>query len=122
MVPNASNRNGGSIGFVGRLARDKGIVELIKAWDIIRADFDNIKLLLVGPLDERDRLDDNTISRITKDPTIDYVGGVSDTALYYNQMDIFVLPSYREGFPTVTLEASASSLPVVTTKVTGCID
>lgn len=111
-----------TVGFVGRLATDKGIVELVKAWDILRAQYSNISLLLVGPFDERDMLDEATVSRITSDSSIEYVGGVSDASLYYNRMDIFVLPSYREGFPTVTLEASASCLPIVTTKVTGCID
>ena len=41
---------------------------------------------------------------------------------YYGIMDLFILPSYREGFPTSVLEASSMKLPVITTKVTGCID
>ncbi|MBR5542315.1 MAG: glycosyltransferase, partial [Bacteroides sp.] len=41
---------------------------------------------------------------------------------YYSLMDVFVLPSYREGFPTSVLEASSMKLPVITTRVTGCID
>lgn len=111
-----------TIGFVGRLSKDKGLVELIDAWKMLCDEFSSIRLLLVGPVDERDQLPQSTLDYICQNSTIEYVGGVSDTSLYYNRMNIFVLPSYREGFPTVTLEASASGLPVVTTKVTGCID
>lgn len=111
-----------TIGFVGRLSRDKGIVDLVEAWQLLKAEYGNIRLLLVGPLDERDGLDSGIIKQIQEDTTITAVGGVANTELYYNEMDIFVLPSYREGLPTVTLEASASRLPIVTTRVTGCID
>lgn len=111
-----------TIGFVGRLSKDKGLVELIDAWKLLCDEFSSIRLLLVGPVDERDQLPQATLDYICQSPTIEYVGGVSDTSLYYNRMNIFVLPSYREGFPTVTLEASSSGLPIVTTKVTGCID
>lgn len=111
-----------TIGFVGRLSKDKGLIELIDAWKLLCKEYKAIQLLLVGPMDERDPLPHSTLKQLQTDPTIEFVGGVDDTSLYYNKMDIFVLPSYREGFPTVTLEASASGLPVVTTKVTGCID
>lgn len=111
-----------TIGYVGRLSKDKGLIELIDAWKLLCEEYKSIRLLLIGPVDERDPLPDTILDQIFRDSTIDYVGGVDDTSLYYNKMDIFVLPSYREGFPTVTLEASASGLPVVTTKVTGCID
>lgn len=111
-----------TIGFVGRMSKDKGLIELIDAWKLLCKEYKAIQLLLVGPMDERDPLPHSTLKQLQIDPTIEYVGGVDDTALYYNKMHIFVLPSYREGFPTVTLEASASGLPVVTTKVTGCID
>ncbi|KKX51722.1 glycosyltransferase family 4 protein [Sphingobacterium sp. IITKGP-BTPF85] len=111
-----------TIGFVGRLSKDKGLIELIDAWKLLCNKYKSIRLMLIGPLDERDPLPDAVLDQIYRDPTIDYIGGVDDTSLYYNKMDIFVLPSFREGFPTVTLEASASGLPVVTTKVTGCID
>lgn len=111
-----------TIGFVGRMSKDKGLIELIDAWKLLCDKYKSIRLMLIGPEDKRDPLPEAVLDQIFRDPTIDYVGGVDDTSLYYSKMDIFVLPSYREGFPTVTLEASASGLPVVTTKVTGCID
>jgi len=111
-----------TIGFVGRLSKDKGLIELVDAWKLLCKEYKSIRLLLIGPMDERDPLPHSTLNQMQVNPTIEYVSGVDDTSLYYNKMDIFILPSYREGFPTVTLEASASGLPVVTTKVTGCID
>lgn len=110
------------VGFVGRLSKDKGIKELIKAWEILKKQNSNIELLLVGPFDERDLLPEDIVDFIKNDSSIVHVGYVSDTSSFYNDIDIFVLPSYREGFPTVVLEASATSIPVITTMSTGCVD
>ncbi|WP_198666907.1 glycosyltransferase family 4 protein [Taibaiella helva] len=110
------------VGFVGRLVRDKGIQELVQAWKQLRSKHRNIKLLLVGPLEERDSLDEQTKQDILTDPTIIFTGLVEDARNFYALMNAFILPSYREGFPTVVLEASAMALPVIATKVTGCID
>src|SRR5690606_19080836 len=110
------------IGFVGRLVNDKGINELIDAWKIIISENHDVKLLLVGPFEDRDTLSTEIKEYIQNEPSIIYTGHVDNTLPYYNVMDIFILPSYREGFPTVVLEASAMSLPIITTKSTGCID
>lgn len=110
------------IGFVGRISKDKGIAQLIEAWKILTQSNTNIKLLLVGPIDERDPIEADLIEYIDNEISIDFVGEVSDVTNYYNKMDLFVLPSFREGFPTVTLEASSSCLPVITSRATGCID
>lgn len=110
------------IGFVGRLVNDKGINELIAAWKEIIKQHDNVKLFLVGPFEERDALSSSLQHYIKNEPTILYTGLVKDTAPFYALMNIFILPSYREGFPTVVLEASAMELPVITTQVTGCRD
>ncbi len=110
------------IGFVGRLVNDKGINELVEAWQVLRQSYSNIKLLLVGPFEERDSLSIEIKKYIAKEDSIVHMGLVSETVKYYNIMDIFILPSYREGFPTVVLEASSMSLPVITTRATGCID
>ena len=110
------------VGFVGRLVNDKGIDELLSAWKILSATEDNIKLLLVGPIEERDAISKESIDYIKNTPDIIYIGLIEDIVPYYGIMDIFVLPSYREGFPTVVLEASAMGLPVLTTRATGCRD
>lgn len=110
------------IGYVGRLVRDKGIGELIEAWKILLLQHDNIKLLLVGPFEERDALNEADKNYIQAEPSIIFTDFVMDAVPYYKLMDVFILPSYREGFPTVILEASAMELPVITTRSTGCVD
>lgn len=110
------------IGYVGRIVRDKGINELIRAWKMIKAEFENVKLVLVGPIEQRDSIEFETLFYIENDETIIYTGLVKETDIYYSIFDIFILPSYREGFPTVVLEASSMQLPVITTNNTGCID
>ena len=110
------------VGYVGRISKDKGIIELYEAWKILKQKYNSIKLILVGPLDERDLIDNIYIQEMNLDQSIILTGLIDDTAPFYKIMDIFVLPSYREGFPTVVLEASAMELPIITTRNTGCID
>ena len=112
------------VGYSGRLVKDKGIIELIDSLDVLTNKYQNIKLLLVGMFDSRDTLPDYVIERIRNNSRIIITGSIdySIMELYYRLMDIFILPSYREGFPTSTLEASSMELPIITTRVTGCID
>lgn len=108
------------IGYVGRLVKDKGIDDLILAWKIVKTKFPNAKLLLVGPIEDRDSISEYSKNEILSDPTILFTDFVEDASIYYLLMDIFVLPTYREGFPTVSLEASSMNLPILITKATGC--
>ena len=112
------------IGYTGRLVKDKGISELVQAFKRLERSFPHVKLLLVGMFEERDALPDEIIEFIKTDPNIIHVGYVNynEIEYYYSLMDIFVLLSYREGFPTSILEASAMGLPIITTRATGCID
>jgi glycosyltransferase involved in cell wall biosynthesis len=110
------------LGYVGRMVKDKGIIELLEAWNFLKFKYVNLKLLLVGPFEERDTISDSYKNLILTEPTIKYVGLSDETNIYYALMDVFVLLSYREGFPTVVLEASSMEIPIVTTKSTGCID
>ena len=111
------------VGFVGRLTRDKGLPELIEAFDAILAAKPDVHLLLVGWFDAaEDALSADLRSRIKKHPRIHLTGFVADTAPYYRMMDVMVLPTWREGFPNVVLEAAATGIPVVTTLATGSRD
>lgn len=112
------------IGFTGRLVKDKGIIELVRSYHCLRAKNQNIRLMLVGMLETRDALPDDVVKVIREDKEIIKTGYVaySDIEYYYALMNVFVLPSYREGFPTSVLEASAMELPVFTTRATGCVD
>ena len=112
------------IGYVGRLVRDKGIQHLVDAFEIVHERYANTKLLLVGMLEQRDALSDDIVRNIERNPDIICTGRIAneDIHMYYALMNLFVLPSYREGFPTSVLEASAMRLPVLTTRATGCVD
>jgi glycosyltransferase involved in cell wall biosynthesis len=111
------------IGFSGRLTCDKGLPELCRAFDLILCAEPSARLLLVGWFDvAEDALDPDLRERILRHPQIYCTGFVPDTAPYYRAMDLFVLPTWREGFPNAVLEAAATGLPVVTTESTGARD
>lgn len=111
------------VGFVGRLTRDKGLPELIEAFEIILKAKPEAHLLLVGWFDAaEDALSAGLRVRILNHPRIHYTGFVADTAPYYRTMDLMVLPTWREGFPNVVLEAAATGIPVITTLCTGSRD
>jgi glycosyltransferase involved in cell wall biosynthesis len=117
--------NGIVIGFCGRLVRDKGIVELVGAFELLRHELTSwrIVLLLVGVLEERDCLPDEIIGKIKTDNDIVFTGFINnDIQYYYSLMNIYILPSYREGFGMSVIEASSMRIPVLTSKSTGCVD
>ncbi len=110
------------LGFVGRLVREKGIVELIRAWEVLREEYPDLYLLLVGWYEEQDPLPRSVRELIHNDPRIRFTGRQWETPPLYRAMDIFCLPSYREGLAMVLLEACAMQLPVVATSIPGCVD
>jgi glycosyltransferase involved in cell wall biosynthesis len=111
------------VGFVGRLTRDKGLPELIEAFDAIVKAEPEAHLLLVGWYDAgEDALSDDLRARIEGHPHIHLTGFVDSAAPYYRAMDLMVLPTWREGFPNAVLEAAATGIPVVTTMSTGSRD
>lgn len=110
------------IGYTGRLVRDKGIMDLLEAFDLLPKKL-HAKLLLVGMFEERDALPASIQQRIQNDERIVFTGLINTNMEYfYAMMNVYVLASYREGFPIGALEAQAMQIPVVTTKETGCID
>lgn len=110
------------IGFAGRFTRDKGIPELTTAFQLIRTRLPEAVLLLVGDYEEGDPVPRDVRNLIEAEPGIYRVGFVPQIELYYLVMNIFVLPTHREGFPNTVLEAQAAGLPVVTTMATGAVD
>jgi glycosyltransferase involved in cell wall biosynthesis len=110
------------IGFVGRFTRDKGIIDLVNAWQAIKDDFPDLKLLLLGRFEEDDPIPDEMIAFIKSNPQIILPGFIENTSLYYHLMDVLVLPSYREGFPVVPLEAAAAGIPTAGYAATGMVD
>ena len=110
------------IGFVGRLTRDKGVPELVAAFQRLRDAYPDLRLLLLGPLEDGDLVPVWVKSAIHDDTRIVAPGFLQDTVVYYRLIDLLALPSYREGFPTVVLEAAAAGKPVVGTRCTGVVD
>lgn len=107
--------------FVGRIVGDKGINELVAAFLRLYALHPDIRLLLVGSFEDRlDPVFPNTKETIMKHPAIRFVGWQNDVRPYLAASDVFVFPSYREGFPNVVLQAGAMGLPCIVTDINGC--
>ncbi len=110
------------ISYIGRLAADKGITELHQAWQTLKIDFPNLHLLLVGPLESEDPVSKEIVSALESDERVHMTGLVVETAPYYALSDVVVLPTHREGFSNVLLEAGAMRVPAVASRVAGCVD
>lgn len=106
--------------FVGRLVGDKGVNELVEAFDRLHREIPATRLLLVGPYENAlDPLKAETDERIRKGDGIEAVGSQNDPRPYYATSDALAFPSYREGMPNVVLEAGALGLPSIVTDING---
>lgn len=107
--------------FVGRIVADKGINELVKAFDNLTHYSKVIKLILVGAQElDLDPLNKNTLKILNTNKQIIKVGFQADIRPYLAISKVLVFPSYREGFPNVLLQAGAMGLPVIATNINGC--
>jgi glycosyltransferase involved in cell wall biosynthesis len=110
------------LGFVGRIARDKGFVELAAAWSTLRARCPRLHWIIAGPPDATDPVPPPIEAALDTDPRVHRLGHVDDPCPVYLAMDLLALPTYREGFGNVLIEAAALEIPTVATRVTGCVD
>lgn len=108
--------------FIGRMVRDKGVQELIEAFDDLSRKYpERMKLLLVGDYEPAlDPISKTTQDVIEKNGDILCTGIQQDVRLFLKVSDVFVLPSYREGFPAVVLEAGAMGVPAIVSDINGC--
>ena len=114
------------IGFIGRLVREKGVVELFEAMARVATQFPKARPLVVGDTLKSDR-DTHAIACLNRiitserlDDVVKFTGFRDDTPDLLAIMDVFVLPSHREGMPRAILEAMAAGRPVIATNIRGC--
>lgn len=109
-------------GFVGRINKDKGLNELIASFKKISRKNINAKLIIVGPQDKIEDLDRGLYEWSINNKSVIYCGSKSEVEKYYAAMDTFILPSYREGFGSVVIEAEAMGVPVIVSNIPGPTD
>ena len=111
------------IGFVGRVVREKGIGELVRAFKSLREKGQNISLVLIGPFEpDLDPIEPEVLEVLKNDKNIFKLGYMPHPEKALCQTDLLCLPSYREGFPMVVLEAGALGIPSVVSRIPGNID
>lgn len=116
-------KNARVLAFVGRIARDKGIQELLLAFGRLVLDKYDCHLLLIGPLDEECGGESFLISTAPQAAKkIHFVGYTDQPERYLAITDLLCLPSYREGFGTVVIEAAAMGIATVGTRIYGLSD
>lgn len=114
------------VGFIGRIVKEKGILDLIHAYKMIFDKLPEVKLLLIGDnrAKDRDTTAKNEILELIAEyglqDNIIFTGHRTDINELLMTMDVFVLPSYREGLPLSVMEAMAMGKPVVATNIRGC--
>jgi glycosyltransferase involved in cell wall biosynthesis len=101
--------------YVGRMKREKGVPDLLSAFRSLREEFPDLHLILVGP-------DEENLLHEAGSPGLHVVGYAKDVEKYMAAADIFCLPSYREGFGSVLIEAAAAGLPSVASRIYGITD
>jgi glycosyltransferase involved in cell wall biosynthesis len=110
------------VGSVGRLVKEKGFAELFSAAEALTARYPQMKFVVIGPreTDQDDALDPGYMDDLQRRGVVRFVNWCEDMTQWYGAMDIFVLPSYREGIPRACMEAAAMKLPVVASDIRGC--
>lgn len=107
-------------GFVGRVVPEKGINELLEAFDSINEK--HCYLMLVGSTEEVSRLNDDLYNKSLATDNVIYTGQVNNAPAFFSAFDFLVLPSYREGFGMVVLESAAVGTPSIISNIKGPTD
>ena len=110
------------VGYVGRLTPEKGLTELLEAQTALRNNCDPW-ILMAGPYHpDIEPLPAEVLSTLERGEKVRWIGYTETPERYMAACDIICLPSYREGFPLVMIEAAALGLPVVATRIVGSVD
>lgn len=105
-------------GFIGRINRDKGINELLSSFKQF-CQIHSAKLFLVGLSDRENEIEPSLLDWAKNSNDIVFTGVTTFTEKFYSAFDVFILPSYREGFGSTIIEAEAMGVPVITTNIPG---
>ncbi len=110
------------VGLVGRMVAEKGYREVFAAATMLRRRHPEIRFLVVGPADpdKADAITHEELEDAGRSGGIAFTGSRADVDGLYTAMDLYVLASWREGFPRSAMEAAAMGLPIVTTDIRGC--
>ena len=109
--------------FIGRITSDKGVFELLKAFQLLRENDYSVELVLVGPLDAgKDKKSIKLCSLVQQSQNVHWINYTDKPENYLSFTNILCLPSYREGFGTVVIEAASMGIPTVGTNITGLSD
>jgi glycosyltransferase involved in cell wall biosynthesis len=111
--------------FSGRMLKNKGLMEFKKKKKKVSEKYDKVSFVLAGSIDQKNPTgipQTKLFELINNNSNISWIGHQKDMIPIYEEADVVVLPSYREGFPKVLIEAAAIGRPVITTDVPGCKD
>lgn len=109
-------------GFVGRVTRDKGINELFAAAKRLLSETPNAYLMIVGDNEITSAVDETLYNWAKSEKRVFFCGSTNVVEQYLSAMDVYILPSYREGFGMVVVEAEAMGVPVIITDIPGPTD
>ena len=108
---------------IGRLVKDKGIVELVNVFTNLQQTNPSLRLILVGDFEESlDPLPTSTIHKIQNNNAIIHITWSNEVEYYMGLAHNFVFPSHREGFPNVLLQAALMKLPILCSRIHGNVD
>lgn len=120
-LPYPTESEGPTLLFIGRLMRDKGVVELVECARQVRARRPDVRFQMIGA-SERGCAEDVMVHEASDAGIVDYQGYQMDVKPFLAASSAVVLPSYHEGLSNVLLEAAASARPILTTNVPGCAE
>ena len=110
--------------FAGRIVKSKGVIELLEAASKLVKKYSNFKLIIAGPrvYGNADSISDEEFQPFLQNEFIKYAGNIRHDKMneFYQNADVFVLPSHREGLSKALLEAAANGMPLITSDVPGC--
>ena len=110
--------------FIGRLIKDKGLLEYIEAIKIVKQKYNNIEFQILGPMESLNAttVSEEEVRGWIKLGLVSYLGSTDSVESIIPNCDCVILPSYREGLPRSLLEAGAMEKPVIASDVAGCSD